>query len=415
MTRLPISNRWLPVLWCWWAAATAIWSYGFVDGNLTLINQRWFWQWQTWSWQWASQRWLAAGIWFFLVISGWGLAWWWAHQSAAVPKLQIRRRWLGILLVVSVLFLCGQNALSHDIFNYLFNAKMLTVYQADPHYQIAMNYPADSWLRFMHNVHTPAPYGHGWTYLSAIPFYLSGLGRYFLISLLAMRWWMWLGWVLYLWWVWQLLRVKWSANTAWARWWALAVHPVVLVEALLNGHNDVWFMVPALIAMWLTTARPPRLNRVPRWLLLAAAAALLALSMWIKIVTVVLWPVWLALVVSLFSARFPVRYCQLIDAVAAHWADWATLLLLVPLITARSQQFYPWYLVWALAFWPLTSWRWLRWLVAGLSFTALFRYLPWIVGDLQYAGNTLLWMKVISLSGAGYVVVRQLLRWRRSL
>src|SRR3990172_6981226 len=62
-----------------------------------------------------------------------------------------------------------QERLSSDIYNYIFNAKMVWVYGANPHRQVALNFPDDQWLRFMHNTHTPAPYGYGWTMLSLVP------------------------------------------------------------------------------------------------------------------------------------------------------------------------------------------------------------------------------------------------------
>jgi hypothetical protein len=395
-----LNHKWLAVAaWLLVLIGWVGWSYGLVDGNLTLINNQIFWAWQTWSWHWAANALLASRLYVgitlgLLASTAW--LWVWLRQAATAGQ---RRWWLIVLLVGSAILLLGQNALSHDIFNYIFNAKMLAVYGADPHYHVALEFSHDLWLRFMHNVHTPAPYGHGWTYWSVIPFFLSGLGKSFLLTLVTMRVWMWLGWVVFLWCVWQLVHEKFPANTAWQRWALLAFQPVVLIEALLNGHNDVWFMVPALLAMWVVTTRRPPLRLVPRWWLGLAAAALLALSMWMKIATVVLVPVLAALIIEPWCVHWPSWWRWCVRQITAHWAEWSALALLLPLLLPRSQQFYPWYLVWALAFWPLVEWQWLRWLIAGLAVSALFRYIPWLLNAQQYDNATLLWMKVLSFSG----------------
>ena len=56
-------------------------------------------------------------------------------------------------------------ALSHDIFNYIFNAKMVVDYHANPHVMVAMDFPNDPWLRFMHNVHRITSYNVCYTKL----------------------------------------------------------------------------------------------------------------------------------------------------------------------------------------------------------------------------------------------------------
>ena len=70
-------------------------------------------------------------------------------------------------------------------------------------------------------------------------------------------------------------------------------------------------------------------------------------------------------------------------------------MMVLPLMTARSQLFHPWYLVWALTFAPLCRSRYVRALLIILTASSLYRYGPylWLNG---YDSATLGWQQLIS-------------------
>jgi hypothetical protein len=55
--------------------------------------------------------------------------------------------------------------------------------------------------------------------------------------------------------------------------------------------------------------------------------------------------------------------------------------MMLPLLTARSQQFHPWYLSWVLVWIPLHKKTMWSWWVLILSLSSLFRYIPWLLND----------------------------------
>ncbi|MCD8484964.1 hypothetical protein LRY65_04100 [Candidatus Woesebacteria bacterium] len=393
-------QRWLLLIWWLVALVTAVWSYHWVDPNLTLFAWGPFVEWQTWMWSQARN--VAAVTWQYIVLLG---VWWTAYaftvQSSRRGPERIIPRWALLALAGSIGFLwLGQNALSHDIFNYLFNAKMVVQYQANPHVAVALDFAHDPWTRFMHNTHTAAPYGWGWTLLSLLPYVLSG-GK-FLLAYFGMKLWMIVGLVLYLGSIWSIARQHFP-RSAWWRWSLVAFHPLLLIETVLMGHNDVWMMWPVLVAMnWLCCQKSKHV-----WWKVALSIVLFGLSIWIKLATIVLVPflVWWLLpngwdqrIVSLFVGAK--RSDQLLRFARRYQADIAAGLLLVPLMTARSQQFHPWYFIWVLSFVPFTRAQWWRATLLGLSVSSTFRYIPLMFAGWEYSPLVQTQMRIVTWSGA---------------
>jgi hypothetical protein len=264
------------------------------------------------------------------------------------------------------------------------------VYQANPHQQVALDFASDPWTRFMHNIHTPAPYGYLWTGVSLVPYLVSG-GK-FILAYFLMKTWMGLGLMLYLFAIWWLLKQSKFHDTS-TRWWLLALHPLLLMETLLNGHNDVWMMAPAVLGLGFAWRYPGKL-----WSLILSLLALL--FAWnIKLAGIVLLPIAALLWLKPWWSRLGSHLEQRLEWWEKWSMDFSAVLLIMPLFIARSQWFHPWYLIWALSLWPLVRNTWLRWFLFGLSVSSLWRYVPWLLGDLQYSPEILLQMRLISWSG----------------
>lgn len=242
----------------------------------------------------------------------------------------------GILFLLAISGIFAYPMFSYDIFNYIFNAKMALIYQVNPHLQAAVEFSRDPMLRFMQNVHTPAPYGYGWTILSLIPG-LAWFSGKFTLAFWAMKAFIvafWLGQL----WITRKLVTKLFPGESW-RFWLFALNPLVLVETLINGHNDVVMMFLALGAFW------------------SGSLLLLLLSASIKYASIVL---------------LPLNFIKINDIPA-----WASLFLLVVIFT-RPDQLHSWYLIWAFSFAVLAKSKWLVSVFTALTFGALLRYAPFI-------------------------------------
>ena len=403
--------RYLVTFWLC-LAGYAVWSYGLADPNLVFTAWQPYWFFQDWMWVFARTlpQWYTA-IYAGLMLSLFGLSMKIATWLQTKNKLSLRQSCLWFLLLVSPL-LFSYNALSHDVFNYLFNAKMVVVYHTNPHTHTALEFGSDDWTRFMHNTHTPAPYGYGWTAVSLLP-YMLGMGKFT---------WSWLLFRLFslvsifltvtaL----QRLAQRLGKKISQADLAFFFLNPLVLIEILANSHNDLWMLAPAVFALSVL------LGQGQQSFIWRASFSLLLLSfsISIKYATVVLLPVWFVIMAfERLRSRIALPQRLLTLLTQGIWERLlrslpyiAAILLLLPLTTNQSQQYLPWYLTWSLVWLPLiTSQRWRQlWLV--FSIAALLRYIPWLLTG-GYELHTLQWQKIISWGIPALWLVWQVLQKR---
>ena len=256
-------------------------------------------------------------------------------------------------LIVALIFLLAYPAFSHDIFNYLFNAKMVWVYHANPHIEAAASFPNDTWIRFMHNVHTPVPYGYGWTLLSLIPG-MATLSGNFKFSLWMMK--LFIG----LFWLGQLLVLnkiikEHFPKESW-RWFLFALNPLVLIETLAVGHNDVVMMCLVLLSLWFLLKTKKLMSKEFIFSLIFLIASVL-----IKYATIVLLPLWL---IKLRFKKFDLGM-------------WGGIVLLAAMFT-RPDQLHSWYLIWAFSLAVLAENKWVITFFTAATLGALLRYAPYV-------------------------------------
>jgi len=395
--------RYIVLFWCS-LLGYAIWSYGLADPNLVLTSWEPYWVFQNWIWSIArTQVQFFTGAYLVLLL----LLFWFSIRATtwlrSIPTASTKKVLLGFFLAVSPL-LISYNALSHDVFNYLFNAKMVVVYRQDPHIHTALEFSDDDWTRFMHNTHTPAPYGYGWTGLSVLP-YMLGMGK-FTLSWIIFRLFS-AGSLVLVFLALRQLAERFGKKLSLADAAVFFLNPLVLIEVLSNSHNDLWMLAPALFGFSVLFARK-------RWSLrwrVVASLILLGFSISIKYATAVLLPIWF---VVLSLERFEANSFAQVGAktlipknIFAFFTQglWqrvlrifpyvAAVFLFIPLVTTQSQQYLPWYLTWSLVWMPfISSKKWRRfWLV--LSIAALLRYVPWLYAG-GYQVDTVQWQKMIS-------------------
>lgn len=402
----------------------SLWTFSLTDPNLVLTSWQPYWNFQQWMWQTVYPNKLLLIGSYVTIISCLFLMYFFVIRGLKASSIEYqfsRRRTLFWIVAFSFPLLFSYNALSHDVFNYIFNSKMILVYNANSYTTTALDFPQDLWTRFMHNTHTFAPYGYGWTVFSLVPFIL-GLGK-FTLTWLIFRFFGVLGLIL------LFLGLVFSSEGILKR--KLMTHelallflnPLVLIEVVVNMHNDIWMLVPAVWAVGLSTRKYT--NKV-RFLQIAGICALLGFSILTKYATVLIVPVVLA---YMFGTQLFQSITQgviqkpalssligayvgtvISSAVSRFTPTIISLLLFLPLLTDRSQQFHPWYLLWPLVWLPLIQFTLWKKLLLIFSFTCLFRYIPWMYVD-GFAANTLLYQKYITWSA---VIIFFLLQLKKS-
>lgn len=355
-------------------AIYSVFSYSLTAPNLVLSGWMPYWSFQTWMWTTFFNNRplltftfisiiLAVLLNFILIIKTW-------------PKNKKINWWLPLLIASPLLL--SNNALSYDVFNYIFNAKMVAVYQANPHIQVALSFASDNWTRFMHNTHTPAPYFYGWTGLSLLPYYL-GAGK-FLPTWLSFRLFSYLSLGLLSFTLTKFNQLKLTKLHI-----VTLFNPLLLIEIISNAHNDLWMMVPAIISMILISQKKSLKNNLLSLFLLLFSAS-------IKLATLALFPLWLALVLPWKKLNR-----KLYIFVQKNWAFLASILMFLPLLSPRSKQFLPWYLIWSLVWVTLFNDKWKPWKISLtiLSLSSLFRYIPFLWAG-NYEGDVIFHQKFIT-------------------
>jgi hypothetical protein len=332
----------------------AIFSFILADPNLFLLKGEWFVGFQTYLWQNLLPLQLGRTLIFAFLLGLLFLNYVLLIKNWPHLELNQRRHFWGFLLLLCLPLVFSYNAFSYDLFNYIFNAKMVVEFGANPHLRTALEFADEPMLRFMNNVHTPAPYGYGWTALSLLP-YVLGTGK-FLITFFSFKFFALLSLLLGL-----LISEKLFSKVNYRQLALFFFNPLVLIEILSSAHNDLWMLSPALLAIYLAS----NFEKNKAWKIFLIIL-FLAISISIKFATVILLPFVLYL---LFRKKLPKL---------PYFYDLASFAMFIPLLTERSKQFLPWYLLWSLIFIPFVRHSWWRQLLIVFSLSALLRYLPWL-------------------------------------
>lgn len=396
----------------------AVFSYSLVDPNLVLSSNIYYQSFQNWMWTTLYHNGqLLAYIYFGIIISLYIL---YFHildrlknKEISIKKI-IKNKYFFLFIILIFPILISYNALSHDVFNYIFNARMIVLYGADPHISTALDFSNDLWVRFMHNTHTPAPYGKGWTYTSLIP-YLMGLGKLSL-TLVSFRIWNLLSLIL------LYLSMQYFSKTLNNRNMNLYesalvfLNPFLLIEVISNYHNDILMMPFAVLAVSLLikpiTSKIEDNKQKLKFIVLSLLA--LAISISIKLATVALLPLWLLVIgasyfsfkfVSKMATKFRIKinessYNKLIYTLFGKFVgyipDLAAGLMMLLLFTPRSNYFLPWYMIWVIVWIPFMKSKLFRNLIIIFTLSSSLRYLPWLFNNLLYSDQVLRNQKLIT-------------------
>lgn len=264
-------------------------------------------------------------------------------DKQAITKRQL---WLLIGLMVIIL-LPSYPAFSHDVFNYLFDSRIVTKYGFSPWHYKALDFPADDWIRFMRWTHRPSVYPPIWIAVSLIPSFL-GFGKFIitlgLFKLLAAATYL-SSCALILKIAHQLKKARPVTYLA-----LFALNPLIIIESLSNAHMEIVMIFFALLAvnLYLSQKRPLA------WLSLLASIGIKFMTGYLGLI--------------LIKGEKYLRY-----------SVWLGTIILVAFIAWYG--FQPWYLLWVLPFALLTKgWERQLWIIASIA--ALFWNIPLIyLGD----------------------------------
>ncbi|MCL4354336.1 hypothetical protein M1349_02570, partial [Patescibacteria group bacterium] len=190
-----------------------------------------------------------------------------------------------------------------------------------------------------------------WILVTAIPYYL-GLGN-FILTLFSFKL---FAAVFYLATVWLLYRM--TKNVFYTSFFAL--NPLVVLETLVSGHNDIVMMFFALFSIFFLKDKK-----------IVFAIIFISLSILIKFSTIFLLPV--GIYVSF----------QYIVNKGLNWEKilYASSLCMffIFLLSPIREEMYPWYAIWFLTFLPFVQNRLIKYIFLAFSLGLLFRDIPFML------------------------------------
>lgn len=265
-----------------------------------------------------------------------------------------------IIGIVTVILTFSYNAFSYDLFNYIFDARIVTHYHQNPYLHKALDFPSDPMLGFMHWTDRTYPYGPLWL---AVTVPISFIGtNIFIITFFLFKIFISICFLSASYFLYQMLQ-KISEEKALENLVLFALNPLILFECLVSAHNDIVMMAFSLAALFY-------LSQKKYWLSLL----LLFASIGIKFATFALLPV-------LLVAFWHQRNKQSINNEIIYQLCFAFMLFPLLIVTNRTI-FQPWYLLYVMPFLPFVTQRFVRFIFIFISVAAIFLYTPFLAtGD----------------------------------
>jgi hypothetical protein len=278
------------------------------------------------------------------------------YVVGSIKHISRKAIWM-IVLSVSVILFLSYNAFSYDVFNYIFDAKILTQYHANPYLHKALDYPADPMLSFMHWTHRVYPYGPVWLAVT-VPLSYLGMGlflpTFYLFKLLILASYVGTTYV-----IGKILRII-SPESEIAGMVIFALNPLVIFETLISAHNDIFMMFLMVLSLYLLLKK----NMI--W-----SVFITVLSIATKFATLFLLPMYVLLFLKRKNVTEKYWNTMMFLGVA--------LMFLAVLVVSYRSNFQPWYLLYILPFISLiTKNKSCIYPSFFLSIIALGNYLPYL-------------------------------------
>jgi Gpi18-like mannosyltransferase len=300
--------------------------------------------------------WLYIGIVSFLFVCYFTLL-----SLARKKKLQMKTVWK-FVVVVTALLAFSYNAFSYDLFNYIFDAKIFTYYHQNPYEHKALDYPQDPMLGFMHWTHRVYPYGPLWLAIT-IPLSYAGMHIFLLTFLLfkLLTAACFLGTVYFI----GKIAQKTGSKNPLVPIIFFACNPLVLMESLVSGHNDIVMMFFALAGVYALLQSKYIIS-----------VLLIAVSVATKFATIFLLPTYFSL--------FVLHITKVKSAWSSVWFTAIGCMFLAVLAASQtSGNFQPWYLLYVFPVVALISEnKFFAYVGGAISAAIAASYIPFL-----YLGN----------------------------
>jgi hypothetical protein len=255
------------------------------------------------------------------------------------------------LISVACLVFSYPAIISYDIFNYFSTAKVTFFYKENPYLVMPNEFINDPMLLFTRATNKYALYGPSWIVLSGIPFVLgfnNFIAQLLLFKVLAAMFYL------------GIIYVIRKITNNISKLVFFALNPLILVETLVSGHNDIAMMFFALSSIFLL-----KKNK------LFFAFVLLAASILIKFATIFLLPAFV------YTVYLKVR-SKTIDWNKVYLYS-AALMFVVFLLSPIREEIYPWYAIWFILFVALLEGhKTIKTLTVAVSFGLMLSYLPYM-------------------------------------
>jgi hypothetical protein len=305
----------------------------------------------------------------------------------SLKTFSYKKVWI-LVIVSGVLLSVAYNAFSYDLFNYIFDAKIITHYHQNPYEHKALDYPAEPMLSFMHWTHRVYPYGPVWLGLT-IP--LSYLGRnYFLVTFFLFKFLMLGAFFATVWLIGKILEIT---DPTYKKLGIafFGLNPFVLIESLVSAHVDIVMMFFIMCGMYFLIKK----NYMLTFLLLVLGYGIKFASAAYTL------PIHVGVIISFALGLFIFSKIQ-------KKLSWETVfilcgcLMILPVILASVRtNFQPWYLLSILPFAALVCKKYYIFLPTVLmSFFVLLEYMPYL-----FLGNWdppvpdyLVWIRITGIS-----------------
>jgi hypothetical protein len=277
-------------------------------------------------------------------------------------KKKLNKKILYLLTVFSgLLLLFSYPAFSYDIYNYMFDARIITKYAQNPYVHKALDYPDDPWIHFMRWTHRTYPYGPVWLLITA-PLSFVGFSKFlptlWLFKLLSVVSYAGSTYLIY------KVMCKTKPESAVAAAVFFAFNPLTLVELTVSAHNESVMIFLMLCAIYLLIVKKQALSFLA-----------LGCSIGIKFITAVLLPVYLWYFYTLKRNK------------KIMWDRFfflsLILLLFGSILVSIRTNFQPWYLIPVISIASFLNYKpYISIPIFIVTLAGLFQYVPFL-----YTGN----------------------------
>ena len=347
----------LSIFWIFLVLGLFFYTFTQVDLNLTL-SQLSIWQQVQKSLQYIGyfQRPLATLLFLVLVFAFFAS---YILILKLIKSKKFSKKQIWILVVLSALILgFSYNAFSYDIFNYIFDAKIITEYGMSPYDHRALDFPADPMLPFMRWINRVYPYGPVWLGFT-VPLSFIGF-QFFLPTFFLFKALMTLSYLGSCYAIYKIVEKTNKKNQLFSLAF-FALNPFVLIESLVSAHNDIVMMALLLFSLLFLFK-----NNI-------LSGTLFVASVGVKFATIFFLPSFLWLLFSKDKEK--------------NWEKAIILgvvtMLIAIIVASLRTNFQPWYLLYVLPVASLISQKKLILIPSVISsFVVLFEYVPYL-----YTGN----------------------------